>query len=231
MSSNDNEMNSNGKSSKVDETMLYAIALLKSLKYNGGIKFLRYLTIDVCNNIRCKVIPIDHLLQKASECIDDEEDSDSSNNFSLNYQVSIATICYGGLPYYADSMITGTNITASNVVIIKPDISTLQVNLPYVKHTACVLGTIHDQYSNTNVPSPLCTRTILQNVINDAKRNHNIEFVSLHIFFKCCSCFAIELDFVVSYIFFHFHTFIHSLVSFFLSLYLRFLLVNHCCSL
>ena len=171
---NDDEMTHNSKL----ETSLYAIALLKSLKYNGNIKFLRYLTIDICNNIRCKVIPIDHLLRKASNTTtDDDEDNDEPTIFSLNCQVSIATICYGGLPYYADSMVQGTNITASNVVIIKPDISTLQVCLPYVKHSACVIGTLHDQY--TNVPSPLCTRTILQNVMNDAAKHCNIEFVSI----------------------------------------------------
>ena len=158
---NKNNNNNNNELQKLESS--YATALLRSLKY-GGIKFLRYTTIDCCNNLRCKVVPIDHLLR--------------SSSVSLTNQVSIAKVCYGGLPYYGDVMIDNeTNINAQHVLSIKPDMNTLQV-LPYANKTAMVLGTIHDTTSNAKPSSTLCTRSILQSVIDDAANLYNIEFVS-----------------------------------------------------
>jgi glutamine synthetase len=150
----------------LQEKSAYSTALLRSLQFSG-VKFLRYFTIDLCNNIRCKVKPIDHLLR--------------AGDVSLEHQVSIAEVCYGGLPFYADLMIEGTGMTARNVLRIEPDLSSFR-NLPYAKKSAVVMGNLIDQYSNE--PSPLCTRSLLRKVIQEAKEKHNIAFVSImHLYF------------------------------------------------
>ena len=140
----------------------YSTALLRSLQH-GGVKFLRYIAVDVCNNIRCKAIPIDHLLRNRGEAV------------TLDCQVSVAEVCCGGLPFYADYIIGGTGLDARNVLIIKPDLFTLRV-LPYAPKTACVLGTLCNQF--TGELSPICTRGLLARVIQNAAEQHDIAFVS-----------------------------------------------------
>ena len=138
----------------------YATALLRSLQFSG-VKFVRYFTVDLYNNVRCKVKPVDQLLLQS--------------NISLEHQVSVAEVCYGGLPYSADAMTPGTGLNARNVLDIQPDLSSFR-NLPYAPKSALVMGNLFNQY--TGEPSPLCTRSILQRVLQDAKESHNIEFVS-----------------------------------------------------
>jgi len=137
----------------------YATALLRSLHFSG-VRFLRYCTVDACNNVRCKVKPVDHLLlQQGVTTLDD--------------QVSIAEVCYAGLPYHADAMVEGTGLDAKNVLILKPDLNSFRI-LPYARKSAIVLGNSFDQFSNET--SPLCTRSMLGRVVREAREHHNIAF-------------------------------------------------------
>lgn len=142
---------------KSELSSAYATALLRSLQFSG-VKFLRYCTVDASNNIRCKVKPVDQLLQQGR---------------GIENQVSIADCCYAGLPIYADIIVDGTGLTAANVSILQPDLSSFRI-LPYAPTSAMVLGNSFDQY--TNEPSNLCTRTVLSKVVKQAKEQHNISF-------------------------------------------------------
>ena len=138
-----------------DEKSAYATALLRSLQFSG-VKFLRYFTVDICNNIRCKVKPVDQLLK--SETLDN--------------QVSVAECCYGGLPPSADILIEGTGMmSARNVLTIQPDLQSFR-NLPYAPTSAVVIGNLIDQYNNE--PSPLDTREVLSRMVRYAAEKYNI---------------------------------------------------------
>ena len=138
----------------------YANALLRSLQFSG-VKFLRYFTVDLHNNVRCKVKPVDQLLQQP--------------NLSLEHQLSVAEVCCGGTRYSADAMVSGTGLDARNVLIMQPDLSSFR-NLPYAPKSAVVMSNLRNQY--TGEESPLCARSLLRRVIRDAKEKHNIGFVS-----------------------------------------------------
>ena len=130
-------------------------ALLRSLDFQG-VQFLRFMTIDACNNIRCKVRPVPYLLKQQNS---------SPDTSILDTSVSVATVCYAGLPYYADYMIPGTGMNARHVQSLKPDMNTFRV-LPYASKSATMICNFSDQY--TNEPSELCTRTLLQTVVDKA---------------------------------------------------------------
>jgi glutamine synthetase len=154
-------LNTSMTTQKQTKDSAYATALLRSL-HSSGVQFLRYFTVDVCNNVRCKAKPVDHLLAAGS-------------GVSLENQVSIASVCYAGLPYYADFMIAGTGMDARNVLTIQPDLNSFRI-LPYAKKSAMVMGNLLDQYSDN--PSPLCTRGLLCKVVQEAGEDLNIAFVS-----------------------------------------------------
>lgn len=146
----------------------YATALLRSL-HSSGVRFLRYCTVDACNNMRCKVKLVEKLLSQPG-------------SVTLNDQVSIAEVCYAGLPNYADVMIDGTGTDAKNVLILQPDLSSFRI-LPYAKKTAIVMGNSVDQF--TNEASPFCSRSLLGRVVRDAREQHNIAF-SVGVEFEFC---------------------------------------------
>ena len=131
-------------------------ALLRALKA-AGVEFVRYITVDSSNNIRCKAVPLKRLRR--------------SNK--LHYQVSIAEACFGGLPSYGDAVIPGSTVDASRVLIVQPDISTIRV-LPYADKTAMVLGSLYDPSDHT--VSPLCSRGLLARVLDTAATHHGIAF-------------------------------------------------------
>jgi len=143
---------------QLQQESAYATALLRSLQFSG-VKFLRYFTVDLYNNVRCKVKPVDQLLLQS--------------NISLEHQLSIAEVCYGGLRYSADVMTAGTGLDARNVLTIQPDLSSFR-NLPYAPKSALVMGDLVNQY--TGEQSPLCTRSLLRQVVQDAKEYYNIQF-------------------------------------------------------
>lgn len=145
---------------KQAQVSAHTTALLRSLHFSG-VKFLRYFTVDVNNNIRCKVKPVDYLLRNPGT--------------DLDSQVSIAEVCFAGLPFYADYMIEGTGITAQNVLKLQPDLGSFRI-LPYAQKSAVFMCNLFDQYSND--PSPICTRGLLSKVVQEAAEKHNISFVS-----------------------------------------------------
>lgn len=150
-----------GATNTREQESAYATALLRSLQFSK-VKFLRYFTIDLYNNVRCKVKPVDQLLRLQSKR-------------TLNHQLSIAEVCYGGLPYSADVMVPGTGLNARNVLTIQPDLLSFR-NLPYAPKSALVMGNLVDQY--TGEQSPLCTRSLLRRLLHEAKEKHNLGFVS-----------------------------------------------------
>ena len=133
-------------------------ALLRSLNFSG-VQFIRYLTVDPYNTIRAKAVPVQHLLKKDVD--------------SLDHQVSVAEVCYGGLPSYADVMLDGTGMSPRNVCSIVADPGTLRI-LPYAKKTAVVMSKFQNQY--TDEPSPFCGRSRLIKVIQEAAETHNVAF-------------------------------------------------------
>ena len=135
-------------------------ALLHTLQF-AGVTFLRYMAIDAYNSIRCKAVPLHHL----------------SKSRRWNNQVSIAQVCFAGLPTYGDVALEGSGLDARHVLNVQPDLSTLRI-LPYAPTSAVVLGNAWD----SNHVSPLCTRGLLSRVMETA-RTHGIEFVSQHISF------------------------------------------------
>jgi glutamine synthetase len=139
----------------------YTKALLRTLQFSG-VQFLRYVTVDPYNTIRAKAIPIPHLLKRGKNKL-----------LTLHQQTSIAAVCNGGLPSYADLMVEETGLSTCNVLSIHADPASLRI-LPYAKKTAVVMGNFHDQYSDE--VSPYCTRSLLSKVVQNATEEHNIAF-------------------------------------------------------
>ena len=137
----------------------YSTALLRSLQFSG-VQFVRFLTVDACNQVRAKDKPVKYLLG-------------NGHNATFQYKGSMPPIVVAGAPFHADIMVEGSGVEAKNLVAFHPDMNTFRV-LPYAPKTAVVLGTFTDQY--TDEPSPLCSRTVLQNVVQKAAQEHNISF-------------------------------------------------------
>lgn len=155
----------------------YQAALLRSLQA-AGVKFIRCTIVDAFNTIRCKVVPLQHtkaMLPSRTQRI--AQDS----NAPLENPVSIAEICFAGLPSHADVPVQGTNLTARNVLTLQPDFSSLRI-LPYAPSTAMVMCSAHNQ--QTKELSPLCTRGLLERVLLEAREGMGIEF-----------CVGAELEF------------------------------------
>lgn len=132
-------------------------ALLLALK-QAGVKFVRYGGLDVANCIRAKAVPINKLL------------SDQSDFYA---QVVIAEICFGGFTMFSDWIVGDSGITAANVLVLKPDLGSIRV-LPHSPTSAFVLCNLHNQ--ETGVPSPLCTRSLLKNTLDQAEQEFGVSF-------------------------------------------------------
>eukprot|EP00550_Attheya_septentrionalis_P008542 CAMPEP_0198286484 /NCGR_PEP_ID=MMETSP1449-20131203/5562_1 /TAXON_ID=420275 /ORGANISM="Attheya septentrionalis, Strain CCMP2084" /LENGTH=892 /DNA_ID=CAMNT_0043984245 /DNA_START=98 /DNA_END=2776 /DNA_ORIENTATION=- len=144
-----------------------AFSLLRSLEY-AGVEFLRYMTIDAYNSVRCKAVPLGRLLS-------DYKKSNSNQLISaLNSRISIAQVCMAGLPNFADAMVNGTLLDARNVLAVHPDLGTLRI-LPYAPKSAVMLGTLHDNMSTGDL-SPLCTRGLLIRLLETAKNDFGLAF-------------------------------------------------------
>jgi len=135
-----------------------ALTLLTALKA-AGVQFLRYTAIDASNNPRAKAVPIDRLLADPRQFYDGG--------------LSIAEVCFGGLPSYADHLVPESNLSSARVLQVRPDVASLRA-LPYNPSTAVVLGTLHDQ--RTGRPSPLCTRHLLRRVLQAAETDFSLSF-------------------------------------------------------
>jgi len=146
---------SNNQNDKdLDATSAYATALLRSLHFSG-IQFLRYCTVDAFNNIRCKVKPVEHLLlQQRDTSARQRNDGSTRTSSGLEGRVAIAEICCAGLPYYADTAIDGTGMTAANGLTLRPDLHSFRI-LPYSPKSAVVMGNSVDRYDKLRTnPAP-----------------------------------------------------------------------------
>jgi len=138
------------------------VAILRSLRA-AGVKFIRFTTVDAYNTIRCKTVPLAQLISQRR----------TNQAFSpLSNPVSIAEICFAGLPSSAD-VPAAPNLSSRNVLTLQPDFSSLRI-LPYASKTAMVMCTAHNQQSGDL--SPLCSRGLLQRVLRSAKEDLGIEF-------------------------------------------------------
>lgn len=151
-------------------------AVLRSLRA-AGVKFLRYAIVDAYNTIRCKTVP----LPRAFDLLPGRTRGNSAVNGPLDKLVSIAEVCFAGLPPHADVPVLAANLSGRNVLTLQPDLSSLRV-LPYAPRTAMVMCTAHNQ--RTNELSPLCTRGLLERVLQEAREGMGIEF-----------CIGAELEF------------------------------------
>ena len=141
-------------------------ALLRSLRA-AGVKFIRYTIVDAHNTIRCKAVPLKFLLERENK---------------MSSATSIAEVCFAGLPTTMDVPIA-PNLTASNVLTLEPDLSSLKI-LPYSLKTAMVMCTAHHQL--TKELSPLCTRGLLERVLQTAREVTGVEF-----------CLGAEIEFML----------------------------------
>ena len=136
------------------------IALLNTLQL-AGVNFLRVTTVDICNSIRCKAVPIKYILSNLN----------SENQFAKI--TSLAEACLAGLPSHVDSVVSGTGLTASRVLYLQPDLNTLRV-LPYAPSHAFVMASARDQ--QTGNVSPFCTRSLLSRIKLLAEQNFGLVF-------------------------------------------------------
>jgi glutamine synthetase len=137
-------------------------ALLHTLQF-ANVDFLRFSFVDVANSIRAKAVPIKRLVSSPR----------GESGTILDDQVSIPKVCVAGLPSYKDVMIAETKIDAKDVLMIRPDLSSLRI-LPYATRSAMVFGTLHDQ--RTGELSNLCPRGLLARVIETADEKLGIGF-------------------------------------------------------
>lgn len=91
----------------------------------------------------------------------------------MDRPTGIAEASFAGQPSYADTLILSSKLSAQNLLILKPDFSSLRV-LPYSSKTAMMMCTAHDQRSGEL--SPLCTRGLLQRVLHQARQEMGVEF-------------------------------------------------------
>lgn len=159
-----------------DQSQGSQAAILRSLR-TAGVKFIRYTVVDAFNTIRCKSVPLDSIRLPSRN----HRNSAPSSSLPFSNPVSIAEICFAGLPSHADVPVSGSGLTARNVLTLQPDFSSLRI-LPYAPRTAVVMCTAHDQ--STGELSPLCTRGLLERVLMEARDGMGVEF-----------CVGAELEF------------------------------------
>lgn len=153
-------------------------AILRSLRA-AGVKFLRYTIVDAYNTIRCKLVPLNHTMAMLPSR--NQRISTAFSTPPMDNPVSIAEVCFAGLPTHADVPVASSNLTARNVLTLQPDFASLRV-LPYAPHTAMIMCTAHNQ--QTKELSPLCTRGLLERVLYEARERMGVEF-----------CVGAELEF------------------------------------
>jgi len=127
----------------------------------AGIKSIRLMAIDVNGSIRAKSVPLKRLLLE------------KDNPTFVNEVVTIAEVSIGGLPTYADAIVSATGLSAAKVLPLSIDLTTMKI-LPYSPTTACAFGYLCEQKSGRL--SSLCSRSFLRRIMNDAKSQHGINF-------------------------------------------------------
>lgn len=132
-------------------------ALIRALDA-AGIKFIRYMGLDVNGTIRSKTVTLEQLKR-----------SKSTKN-----QAAIARICIAGMPSHADIPLAASGLSSKDSDVIDPDLSTLRI-LPYTKSSAAVIGNFVSP--ETGVTSDVCSRGFLQSVVREAKVKYDITFL------------------------------------------------------
>jgi glutamine synthetase len=145
------------------DTRKLTIALLRSLSF-AKVQFIRYLALDVGNNVRCKVVPVSYLRRHPRRFLEG---------------VTFAEVCLGGLTSYADQIQAESGLTAAGSIRVLPDLETLRI-LPYASDSAIVLGSLikvgESSDQNLGKLSDLCCRSLLQRVEKRARSEHNMIF-------------------------------------------------------
>ncbi|KAL7547645.1 hypothetical protein ACHAWF_010934 [Thalassiosira exigua] len=154
---------------RLNDERAYHAAILRSLRA-AGVKFLRYTILDAFNTIRCKAVPLQHAMASLPSRTQSKAGASVS---PLDNPVSIAEVCFAGLPTHADVPVPSSNLSARNVLTLRPDFSSLRV-LPYAPRTAMIMCTAHNQ--RTKELSPLCTRGLLERVLCTARERLGVEF-------------------------------------------------------
>jgi len=144
-----------------------AIALIRALQY-ANVKLLRFVALDAAGQLRCKATPV-AFLQRHPE--------------KLAKGVCFAQVCFAGLPSFGDVMQVDSGLTAAGTVTVRPDLSTLRL-IPYAPDSALVLGRLYSE--EDECVSDLCCRSLLQRVVEEARREHNVKFTV-----------GVELEFVL----------------------------------
>lgn len=139
-----------------DALVAASSALLRTLLH-ANVKFLRYLTLDVGGNVRCKVVPTAFLAHHPQTLLDG---------------VAFVTASIGGMPSHADLVLEDSGLTAAGTVRLRPDLHTLRI-LPYALDSAIVLGSlVHD--ADPNKTSDLCCRTFLHSIVDGILKEHQM---------------------------------------------------------
>jgi hypothetical protein len=91
------------------------------------VQFLRYVALDCANGIRCKAVPLPRLISQPE---------------TIHSQVCVAEVCFGGLPGFGDKVIKDSGLSARNMLVLKPDLSTCTIfkwNFSSLAVTLCLI--------------------------------------------------------------------------------------------
>jgi glutamine synthetase len=127
-----------------------------------GIQYIRLQWVDLVNNIRYRVIPLSHF----SKILDSPRPS-----------ISIAK-CVFGLVFIS----TAPGFSALGEYLYVPDMNTLKL-CPYADGHASVMGWFEEKVpvkgpdGNLSVTVPLCPRTTLKRIVEEAKTSAGVEFL------------------------------------------------------
>lgn len=126
--------------------VLGAVVALRTALRAGGVKFLRFTTVDSGGQIRAKMLDLG---QDAEAILS-----------------GVAMVeCTMALPVYGDCIPVGSGVSPAGVLMLEPDLATLQV-LPWAPTQARVMGYFCQQDDRT--VSPLCPRGALRGAVASA---------------------------------------------------------------
>ena len=153
-------------------------ALLRTLAY-AKVQFVRCVALDVGGQVRCKVLPVAYLQKNPGKLLSfSQRQSTTAGSSSSNRSGAIQLVkaCIGGLPSFGDVVQTQSGFTAQGTLHFEPDLASLRI-LPYDCSSALVLGNLWDDAESPRSanPSDLCCRSLLQNVLERARREYQLD--------------------------------------------------------
>ncbi|CAJ0851378.1 8450_t:CDS:2, partial [Entrophospora sp. SA101] len=132
------------------------VKLITDLK-SKGVKFVRLGFMDYCNLHRIRLVPIDRFF-----------------NDVVNNGLSCAKALFG-LPFYMDTVSVGSGVGVADEMLLFPDLNTIK-QIPYhPSHAHCHAFMKEKDASRSGFP--LCTRTLLKNVLDKAEKEHGLKFL------------------------------------------------------